>query len=632
MVFRRNELEGIESIEVIDEGAGIAFEDLDETFGKIGGSRKPRLKENEDGRALHGSEGRGRFKALRLGTRAKWTTVYVSEGQHKKYELSIKASQQGEWEASEPVEVSDSKTGTRVVVDDLMKDAAVAASEATRNHIMERFAYYLRAYPGVRLRFDGELIRWEDLVERSETLKLPAAAGESDPAELEIVEWMFKPDHRKIHFCDRRGVAWGDTLAGVQAPGMNLAAFVSFDNAKGWHDENRYTLGELDPDLKELLNSVKSKLREYRKMREAEKASGLVEQWKAEDVYPYSEDEPNDVIHTAERQVFDIVAARVNDYHEPFEGSAPESKRFTFRLMREAISTNPTGLTRILGEVLRLPEQQRADLAELLESTDLTSIVRAAKTVDDRLKALAGFEEILFEKDWRRTLLERTQLHRLLVRHVWIFGEEYVLDTDDEPLNSVLQKHIHMLGREDIAPEVDPESVDGLERIPDLMLSRKFKRDRSEFEHLILELKRPKLKVGRKEVEQIKDYADTVASDSRFSKTHARWMFILLANEVDDKVQRDLKGSGLEDGYLHKLGNISIRLRLWADVLHEAKSRYSFFSEQLQLEAGSAAGLQHLKDRYPELLSGRGLTKKQDLAQQEEASRESAEESSDSIN
>ena len=42
----------------------------------------------------------------------------------------------------------------------------------------------------------------------------------------------------------------------------------------------------------------------------------------------------------------------------------------------------------------------------------------------------------------------------------------------------------------------DLKLINGKDGIPDVMLSRKFKRDRSRVEHLVLELKRPPLKLG----------------------------------------------------------------------------------------------------------------------------------------
>ena len=136
----------------------------------------------------------------------------------------------------------------------------------------------------------------------------------------------------------------------------------------------------------------------------------------------------------------------------------------------------------------------------------------------DRLDTIEVFHHILFSKDWKAKLRERTQLHRLLVHELWLFGEEYELDTDDEPLRKVLEAHINLLKRNALAPNVAPETIDIEQKIPDLMLTRRIKRGREGFEHLVIELKNPRVKADEDEVTQIEKVARLVSSSEEFSK------------------------------------------------------------------------------------------------------------------
>lgn len=66
--FGRNALDGIDFIEVWDNGHGITLQDADNGFSSLGGSWKrlvdaTRIKK----RKLHGKGGRGRFLAFSLG-------------------------------------------------------------------------------------------------------------------------------------------------------------------------------------------------------------------------------------------------------------------------------------------------------------------------------------------------------------------------------------------------------------------------------------------------------------------------------------------------------------------------------------------------------------------------------------
>src|SRR3984893_18246422 len=170
------------------------------------------------------------------------------------------------------------------------------------------------------------------------------------------------------------------------------------------------------------------------------------------------------------------------------------------------------------AEVLKLPKRKQQELATLLDETDLSGIISAAKLVADRLKFLQGLRVILFDHEVKDRLKERSQLHKILESNTWIFGEEFNLWASDRELTTVLRYH-----KEKLDPDlVIDEPVKLLTRkrgIVDLMLSRAQKRHRdNDYEHLVIELKAPRVRLGAKELTQIKDYALSVAGDARFHR------------------------------------------------------------------------------------------------------------------
>ena len=148
--------------------------------------------------------------------------------------------------------------------------------------------------------------------------------------------------------------------------------------------------------------------------------------------------------------------------------------------------------------------ETREAFADLLERAPLTKLIRAGQLVANRLDTIHAFEHILFDEDWKKRLLERTQLHRLLVHELWILGEEYTLGADDDGLREVLNKHLHIMDREQLAPEVDVKLIDNTDGVPDLMLYRRRKVDRDHFEHLVVELKRPKRTLNQDDTSRTK--------------------------------------------------------------------------------------------------------------------------------
>jgi len=108
----------------------------------------------------------------------------------------------------------------------------------------------------------------------------------------------------------------------------------------------------------------------------------------------------------------------------------------------------------------------------------------------------------------------------------------------------VLRKHAR-LAKLDIVINEPVKRVDGTRGIVDLMLSRKIPGPRAdELDHLVVELKAPKIKLGADETTQIQSYAFAVAHDERFRDLNTRWTFWLVSNDMDEFVKKQVRSSG----------------------------------------------------------------------------------------
>lgn len=144
---------------------------------------------------------------------------------------------------------------------------------------------------------------------------------------------------------------------------------------------------------------------------------------------------------------------------------------------------------------------------------------------------------MLFDEKSKEQLLERSQLHKILEGHTWIFGEEFALSVSDQSLTEVLKKHYKLLGRADGVSET-VRREDGSAGIVDLMLSRSIPQSRvEEREHLVVELKRPKAVINSHVYDQIESYAMAVANDERFRDTETRWVFWAISDEIADNMR-----------------------------------------------------------------------------------------------
>lgn len=269
-------------------------------------------------------------------------------------------------------------------------------------------------------------------------------------------------------------------------------------------------------------------------------------------------------LEEVERQVFDILAVNVQSNLPDFEDGDTKSRRFTFRLLAQALRENPESVQEIVGEVLGLKKEAQDDLAELLRKTPLSAIISSAKIVANRLDFLVGLESLLFDRENKKRLLERDQLHKILEKEAWLFREEFSLAGSEQRLEEVLQKHLEKLGKRD----EDPGPVrlsDGRTGRVDLMFHKVVQPRNGEYDYLIVELKRPSKKIDAEVLTQIKQYAFAVASDERFHNIPATWTFIAISNELDDYAKREANQRGQPHGRVHD--DAELNITVWVKTL-----------------------------------------------------------------
>ena len=169
-------------------------------------------------------------------------------------------------------------------------------------------------------------------------------------------------------------------------------------------------------------------------------------------------------------------------------------------------------MPRILDHLMPLPKREQDDLARLLVRTPMSKLIEANTILASRLDFLAAFREMAFDPATSRFVKERKELHKILEKELWVFGDEYTLLASDRSLDEVLDRHIAILRPELSRRRRSSTAVrraDGSRGIVDLMLSQQ-RRGVDRREHLVVELKRPSVTITQTEVAQLKSYADAV--------------------------------------------------------------------------------------------------------------------------
>ena len=599
----RNELGGLDAVRVRDDGHGMTADEARSEFVQLGGSwKRMAAASRTKKRSLHGKTGQGRWRAFGIGGEVvRWESVTEDEGRRLLSIVEIARSALREVEISDPTE-TERPMGTTVVVAGMSDEPKGLTDQEALDKITGTFALHLAKYP-IRIVVDGHLIDPSELETRRASLPVPLTSEYGD-AELVIVEWSREVD-RALYLCDEEGIALGEVHPGVHAPGFSFTAYMRWPGFRPL--EADLPLAELDhPVLSPVIEEARGVLRDYLRVRAAELRRSLIEQWKEEDVYPYLEP-PADPVQRIEHELFEIVAVTA----APAVNASVDrsSRRLSLELLRSALETRPSAIRRVLAEVLHLSDERIAELDALLDRTSLASIISASKVIVDRLDFLAALEILVFDPETRGKVKERSQLHRILARESWVFGEEFALGADDRSLLEVLQRHRGVLGREELADE-SQVLFEGKRQIVDLMLWRSMSQARNRLEHLVVELKRPSVKVGSDELTQIKKYAFAVAEDARFDITQVEWDFMIVSTELDAYAAREANQAGKEPGLVYDDRNAHIRVWAftWGRLIENCRHRLKFVQEMLGYEATDESALGYLHeahDRFvPENLAG----------------------------
>lgn len=601
-----NDLDGIDAIRVRDQGYGIDPSKVDALFGSLGESWK-KIQARQNGRALHGKNGKGRFKAFSIGDHVEWKTAYKGERGIHSYKIIGTAKTLDNFETTEITEANGSTCGTEVTIHNVKHDFRSLKDEAAPIALAKIFAAFLTEYPEALIEYDGVRVDPEAAQNGRYEYNLgdvELTGGRKTAVVVNVIEWNI-PTERAIHLCDSKGVSLHEMLAGqqIRAPGFNFTAYVKSDHFRELDKTNLLSLADLHDDVQAILRVAKNKVKAHFRRRLSENQSKIVERWKEERIYPY-EDRPNlDPVEVAERQVFDILAVNVQSYLPSFEDADSKSRKFTFLLLAQAIRENPDSVQTIISEVLGLKKEAQDDLAELLTKTPLSSIISSAKIVANRLDLLSGLDALLFNKETKKKFLERDQLHKILENEAWLFHEEFSLAGSEQRLEEVLQKHLGKLG--DRADDLEPVEVgDGKTGRVDLMLHKVVQPRTGEYDYLIVELKRPSKKIDADVLTQVEKYAIAVATDERFRDIPARWTFVAISNDLDDYAKRKANQRDKPKGQVYDAAdlNITVWARSWAEVINSAKGRLDFVNRHLSYEADRDSAKAYLKKTHAKFI------------------------------
>ena len=108
--------------------------------------------------------------------------------------------------------------------------------------------------------------------------------------------------------------------------------------------------------------------------------------------------------------------------------------------------------------------------------------------------------------------------------------------------------------------------------------------DQERREFLVIELKRPSLKIGRVELDQLEDYVNALKGQPDFSHTATDWNFYIVTGEYDETIADRITQKGRPVGLFLEKDNSKVWVKTWSELIRDCESRLRFIQEKLRIE------------------------------------------------
>jgi hypothetical protein len=590
-----------EEIVVRDDGTGMTYQQALNGFLVDGESWKKHKKFSPNiRRPMHGRLGRGRFLCYALVDRVEWRSVVSASGEKLATTIVGNRSMPNRYDFDGPRPCAE-EPGTTVTLQARQdQKAARLADSGFVLPLTARLASTLLALTDVSVTYRSVPLDPREHVEREVQLAVELG-GESlrghEMPRLVVVEWARDMRSRKLYLCDEHGTAATEHRPERMPPvPIHWTAYLHWS---GFGDPALMGVADLHhPEVQHavLLAAADKAIAEYLSRRLDEQRGHLIQQWIAEGVYPYvgGATSPAEEI---ERDLFDVVAVVAS----PGVARDTRAKKLSLRLLREALRSEPVRTRKILEAVLSLTEEEQDVLAELLDRTRLTAVIKAAQTIADREDFVRGLGRLLFSDETRRIFREVDQLHPMLVREPWIFGDEWTLSLSESGLTGVVKAALDCLG-EDVEFASEPVLLpSGKKGRVDMVFYRTLPESEGT-RHLVVELKRP-MRLTTTEWAQLNNYATAITDHPQVATAPHQWDFWLVGTDLDAAV-KNLLSNASQPGLTTTAqgGRYRLWVVTWGQLLDRANRRLEAFRQALEIVSTDETSREYLNRAHAEFI------------------------------
>lgn len=343
-----------------------------------------------------------------------------------------------------------------------------------------------------------------------------------------------------------------------------------------------FQIAELDEGANHVLGEIKVNVEDFF-AEKYKKYKNFLDQLKNDQSYPYISSLPSS---ESKQIMFNQLAYYLeNKYH--LLSKREKLRELIYPLIDKTL--NYGDLEDILSKIIKLDPQIIRRFKSLLHKADLEDVIFFSENVANKTQFLNFLHEIVYGKPSKH-LKERGQLHKILEKHLWIFGEQYSqtpqLFSDknlQNTLNELREKFFIYDPSDEDENLIELENQD-LKNITDLFFYNEKILDNEEREIMIVELKAPKVKLSQKELTQVDKYMYQIENQGVFT-SNLKYKLILIGSDISGFAksrigQIDLKRPSLYSKSKSK--NIESYVFTWSYLIQENRKKLSYLGNMLR--------------------------------------------------
>lgn len=610
----------IDSIDLIDNGVGVPLSDFDRRILEVGTTVKP------------GGHGIGRFSALQIGESMRIETLAFNDAtlEYSKVSVEITASAlknknlaEINFPTTEETLFDSYNTYYKVSINNLHQNRNPNAPK--NNRLSEAFYgdnlpnalaqhYIYKIFNGdVRFYIDGKKIdRSQFIIGQPTEIEevFEVSTGEKLPVKFHLFNIISDLNKVKIFtMVDNAGlksVANEYTYSSDYYTPELGTWFVYIESELFSKDLFKNALVETfgDEDFNKLKALIRNVLNDFFKERNTA-FSDFIKKLNEDKANPLVQSKPVSETHEL---VFNKVAFLVENNYKVLERE-DKIKDLVYSLIDNSIRNGK--VEQLFSKLLKMKPNTVGKFHDLMEKTEIESVIQFSSQVAEKKEFLEFLHSITYGKI-ASVLKERSQLHKIIEKELWLFGENYSetpsLWSDRKIgsiFNDIRNKNLNYkpTKEDDNLVESDDESFND---ITDLFFyNEKYTGDDVK-EYMVVELKAPNCRISQKELNQIDRYAFAIEEAIGLPTENTRYKLILISSGATAFANSKMRST--RDKYKQPFvwdikteRNIEVYVMTWAELIEVNKRKLNYLSSKLEIKDKSV-GLK-FEEEYPELLN-----------------------------